>query len=162
MDSELWREIPGFEGYEVSNQGVVRTNKLRKGIMKTRINNDGYEVVEVQKDKQRYFTTVHRLVALAFIPNRDDKPEVNHIDGVKENNTVSNLEWVSKSENALHRHHTLGKTSTGKSCMLVKDGIEHSFETRRDAMRFIPCCDQAFYKAIREKRSVKGWTIKIL
>lgn len=62
----------------------------------------GYEIVDLYKNGKRKTVRVHRLVAEAFIPNNDNKPEVNHIDGNKHNNNVDNLEWVTKKENCRH------------------------------------------------------------
>lgn len=65
-------------------------------------NRDGYKVVALYKNNKSTAKTVHRLVALAFIPNPENKPCVNHIDGNKQNNNIENLEWVTYSENTIH------------------------------------------------------------
>ena len=74
---------------------------LKEKIMKTRVLR-GYETVGLTKDGEQRTKPVHRLIAQAFIPNPQNKPEVNHIDGYKLNNDLGNLEWVTTSEN--HRH----------------------------------------------------------
>lgn len=101
---EIWRDIDGYEGkYQVSNWGRVR-NVKRNIIIKPYLNHKGYEKVSLSRgtkgntDKHR----VHRLVALAFIPNPNDLPQVNHKDGNKRNNSVSNLEWCTNLQNAQH------------------------------------------------------------
>ena len=66
--------------------------------------NHGYQAVELCVDNHRYTVGVHRLVALAFIPNPDNKPEVNHKDRNRSNNNVDNLEWVTASENVAHAY----------------------------------------------------------
>jgi hypothetical protein len=97
-----WREVKEFPIYEVSNTGVVR-NKRTKKEKKPNINEKGYEMVRVYvKTGVSYKRRVHRLVADAFIPNPEDKPQVNHIDGNKRNNEVSNLEWATNKENCIH------------------------------------------------------------
>ncbi len=152
--------IPGFEGYQISRDGVIRSCKLRKMIMKSHINRYGYVGIELQKNGERYGTTVHRLLALTFISNPLNYEEVNHIDGNKLNNSISNLEWVTKSMNSLHRHRVLGKTPPGIECIIEKDGEQHLFKTKSEAIRFIQCHPQTFYTAHKKGDSVKGWTIK--
>ena len=109
---ENWREIKGFETlYEVSDLGRVkslgngmstdsRTKEVR--IMKTRIKKTGYEHIKLCKEGGHKHTSVHRLVALAFLDKPVECTEVNHIDGVKANNQLSNLEWVTGSRNQKH------------------------------------------------------------
>lgn len=83
------------------------TVKVFQGcLMKTGINNSGYELAYLCKNSKRKALTVHRLVAKAFIPNPSDLPEVNHKDGDKLNNRVSNLEWSSISDNRKHAYDT--------------------------------------------------------
>lgn len=113
-DTEDWRPIKGYEGlYEVSSMGNVRSldahicngksTRLRKGrIIQFGIQNSGYYQAPIWKDNKGYSALVHRLVAEAFIPNPDNKEFVNHIDGNKMNNVVTNLEWVTRLEN--HQH----------------------------------------------------------
>lgn len=100
-----WKSIEGYEGiYMVSENGdVMRDDSVRKPhILATLVNNSGYHTVNLSKNcKQKRFL-VHRLVAKAFIPNPNNLSEVNHIDCNKNNNSVGNLEWVSRSENLLH------------------------------------------------------------
>lgn len=110
MDKEeIWKPITGYEGlYEVSNKGRVkrleraivdsigRKRHLRERILKNSLKSCGYIYVNLYNGDKR----VHRLVAEAFIPNPENKPEVNHKDEVKTNNCVENLEWVTAKENA--------------------------------------------------------------
>ena len=103
-----WRPISGYEGlYEVSSLGEIRSlNYNRTGktrTLKTCIKK-GYVVINLSKNNVKKNHQVHRLVAQAFIPNGENKTEVNHIDGNKENNTVDNLEWVNRSENMQHAY----------------------------------------------------------
>jgi hypothetical protein len=99
---EIWKPIIGFEGlYEVSNLGRVRSLR-RKIIMSARKRNDGYMSCTLSNGGIVKNKLIHRLVAEAFIPNNEDKPEVNHVDGNKQNNFKNNLQWVTASENQRH------------------------------------------------------------
>ena len=71
--------------------------------------NTGYFLFSVTKDRRARKFGQHRLMAMAFIPNPQNKPEVNHIDGVKTNNILSNLEWVTRTEQRLHQYRVLKK-----------------------------------------------------
>lgn len=94
-----WKLIEGFDGiYSVSNYGEVRNNKTGK-LMKLRKNEKGYLRTNLTKNGNQKSVRVHRLVAQAFIPNPENKPQVNHIDFDRENNCVNNLEWVTNKEN---------------------------------------------------------------
>ena len=98
----MWKEIEGTNGeYKVSDDGKVMTTKTGR-ILKPNINYRGYEKVCLFKADRKKRVYVHRLVAMTFIPNPEDKPQVNHIDGDKRNNKVSNLEWVTNEENMKH------------------------------------------------------------
>jgi hypothetical protein len=115
---EIWKDIPGYEGmYQVSNLGNVKSlDKLSnhyqggksklKGRMLSQCNCMGYKIVGLSLNGSMKSLRVHRLVAIAFIPNKLNKPQVNHINGDKFDNAASNLEWNSASENILHAHRT--------------------------------------------------------
>ena len=91
--------VPGYVGlYEVSDKGNVKS--LRSGkLLKQSSNRDGYKMVSLTKDGKSRGFSVHRLVALTFIPNPDGLPEVNHKDESHDNNVLENLEWISKKGN---------------------------------------------------------------
>lgn len=107
MDFEIWKDIEGYEGlYQVSNKGNVRTLKWYGGTQIKPItptdNGTGYKKVGLSKQgKQKQFL-VHRLVAMAFIPNPNNYEFVNHKDENKTNNVVENLEWCTKSYNSIY------------------------------------------------------------
>lgn len=118
MTEEIWKDVDDYDGfYQVSNLGNIRsflTKKYRtrtslpKSIIpfnrRVSIKNSGYLTVDLSglgKFKNKKWS-VHRLVALHFIPNPDNKPDVNHLDGNKLNNCVNNLQWSTKSENSQH------------------------------------------------------------
>jgi len=102
---QKWKKIKGFDNYSISNDGMVRNDK--RGVIKSRlIGTDGYCIAHLYKNGKKKNVRISRLVAEAFIPNAKCKPDVNHKDGNKMNNTVSNLEWVTKSENMIHAYQT--------------------------------------------------------
>lgn len=127
IDSDTqWRDLPDYAGiYSVSEEGKIfshprtefvqskRTGghyRYRSGsFIKTQVNKLGYEQVGLYLEGVCSRVLVHRLVAKAFVENPLELPEVNHKDGNKSNNCVSNLEWVSRRQNALHGTRILGK-----------------------------------------------------
>lgn len=103
--NEVWKQIPGFEIYEISNHGRVR--RVKEGeiiITEFRLNEYGYPVRSIRHTETRKVTTVklHRWVAKLFVPNPNNHKTVNHIDGDKLNNRADNLEWVSLQDNIQH------------------------------------------------------------
>ena len=104
MESEVWKPVVGYEGlYEVSNIGRVRSINFHKSgkakVMRPSLNTWGYLIVDLRKNNKRHSYAVHRLVALAFIPNPDNLPEINHKNEIKYDNTVDNLEWCTRKYN---------------------------------------------------------------
>ena len=98
---EIWKPIMGYEGlYEVSNLGrVKRLKKDKEFILKPIINKFGYLHVSLSKNNIVKNYRIHRLVAETFIPNPDNKPDVDHINTIRTDNRVENLRWVTKQEN---------------------------------------------------------------
>ena len=106
---EIWKDIKGYEGlYQISNFGRVKSFLKRKErILKAGASGDGYLAVFLYGLDKSKLLKVHRLVAMAFIQNKENKPEVNHKDGNLNNNHVDNLEWVTSSENKRHSYDIL-------------------------------------------------------
>lgn len=118
--TEIWKAIAGYEGrYEVSNMGRVRSldqmvkhptgslKRWRGRVLKATVYSTGYPMVNLGSNK--IARSVHRLVAKAFIPNPENKPHVNHLNGIKLDARSTNLEWCTPSENEKHSYASLGK-----------------------------------------------------
>lgn len=117
---QIWKDIPEYEGrYQISNDGRVRSLERKvylesRGIYRTvkeitlkgSPDTLGYPTVALWKENKLDMRRVHRLVAEMYVPNQDNKPQVNHIDGDKTNNNFTNLEWVTMSENIKHAYKT--------------------------------------------------------
>lgn len=100
--SEAWKPVVGFEGlYEVAPCGAIRNSRTLRWLSPS-VKDDGYTSVKLFKDGRGYQKSVHRVVAEAYLPNPESKPQVNHKDLNKKNNDVSNLEWVTQEENLAH------------------------------------------------------------
>lgn len=103
LNIEVWKQISNLP-YEISSLGKFRN--LKGKVLKTYIQNSGYEQIKLNYQGLHIHKSIHRLVAEAFIANPLNKIYVNHIDGNKLNNTVNNLEWCTNSENILHARKT--------------------------------------------------------
>lgn len=104
---EIWKKYN--ERYEVSNFGRVR-HVLNKKVRKTPLNHKGYPTVCIKRDdRNRCGIAVHRMVAEVFIPNPNNLPQVNHKNGIKTDNRVENLEWITNTDNMRHAFQVLGR-----------------------------------------------------
>lgn len=174
---EEWRPVEGYEGYyEVSNTGRVRslnynhTGKPRD--LKPKIDRYGYKVVHIHRGKTHKHLTVHRLVAIAFLPRRDGCNQVNHIDCNKQNNHVDNLEWCSNLENMQHadrnglmKNLRLASKNRRKAVMLrrIVDGKTFKFESLTKAGEFLGLmAHRVSYVANGNAKIVHGYTAEFI
>lgn len=116
-EQEIWKDVPGYEGlYQASNCGRIRSldrvvkfkdgrQSFKKGVVLAHeIRKDETHKVKISKNNNSKCVAVHRIIALAFIPNPNSLPQVNHIDGSRHNNNVDNLEWITISGNIKHAY----------------------------------------------------------
>ena len=171
--NEIWKKVQGFEGlYEVSNKGRVRsidryvTGKngkkyFRPGrILSLTEKENGYLSVSLWKNNKGHSLYVHRLVGKAFIPNPNNLPTINHKDGNKQNNNVSNLEWMTYYDNNEHaikhglRHdnHNNKKMSTRVIAETLDGKMKKEFPSMREAERELHLANGSVHIAIK-----KGW-----
>lgn len=105
MESSELRAVPGFDGYSITSDGRVWSERSKKWL-KPATDGHGYRHFVLRAGGVTICRHVHRLVALAWVPNPRGVPNVNHLDGVKTNNAASNLEWCTTAENNAHAYRT--------------------------------------------------------
>lgn len=147
MSKELWKSVIGVPGYQVSNLGNVRSmTRLVKGSHDSKYmrpgkplsltrSSLGYSVVKLCHESIPFQAKVNRLVAEAFIPNPLEKPFTNHINGIKTDNSVENLEWCTAKENTIHAYKTglsVGKPGTSNSRAKLSIDQVRSIRAMRD------------------------------
>lgn len=142
LNNETWKDVPGYVGYyQVSSLGRIRSlprNGTRKEvhILSPNVKKNGYVNVLLSKNDKRKTCRLHRLVAQAFIPNPDNKPQVNHKNGCRSDNRTVNLEWVSSKENINHKFRVLGYKMGKRNPKPVKClETGEKFECIKDAER---------------------------
>lgn len=101
MEKEIWKDILGYKNYKISSYGRI-LNKKKNKILKSTVYKKRYPQVSLSEQNVKRSEYVHRLVALVFCVGYKKGMQVNHKDGVKSNNNVSNLEWVTPKENTKH------------------------------------------------------------
>ena len=178
LANEEWRDVVGYEGlYQVSNLGRVKSlPRQRKGrgvgfrttplkVLKPIKIGDYLGICLCDCDKRRKIY-IHRLVAETFIPNLDGKSEINHIDGDKYNNNVTNLEWCTHSENGLHAFRLgLHKPAIPKNkkmvCIAYPDGSTQICDSIEDASKILGVCASSVSRGISRPNKIKGCKLEI-
>ena len=172
MTDEILKPISGYEGsYEVSNLGRVRScdrivtysngvkHKYKGKVLKSGDNNHGYLRVTLCDDRGHKTATIHRLVATAFIPNPENKQTINHINEIKTDNRVENLEWMTIKENINHGTHNerVAKTQGKPIQQFTRDGkILAEFWSIHEADRKLGITFKNISACVRGKRKTAG------
>lgn len=116
----IWKDVDGYPDYEVSIYGEVYSKK-KEDVLVLQENPKGYYIATLYNEDGPRQVSVHRLVANAFIPNPENKPQINHINGFKRDNRIDNLEWCTPQENMRHAFDTgLGKHAGGTPKIRVR------------------------------------------
>ena len=168
MFSQNIKEVVGFEGYYIGDDGVIYTTKKNGGYkreltkMKLREDKDGYLEVGMYKNKKRYFRRVHRVVAEAFIPNTDHLPQINHKDGNVKNNTVDNLEWCTCQDNLLHSFRVLNRKPSITNAKIIKltnkqTGKVLYFSTEKDCAFYLNMSYEHLNKLLTGYHDISKW-----
>lgn len=162
---EVWKDIPGYEGlYQASNLGNIknigrkfldslgREYIVKEVLCKPSIDTSGYNQIVLSKNKKRKSYKVHRLVAITFIPNPNNLPQVNHKDENKLNNNIENLEWCTHKYNCqygtrsyrctLHSNHKVKQLLKGKVIKEYNSLKEASLKTNIKYQGISKCCRQ--------------------
>lgn len=149
---EEWREIPEYEGhYLVSNCGRVKSlywNKPHGRMLSQKTDKDGYKEVSLHKNGKQTTKKVHRLVAEMFICNDDNLPQVNHIDEKKDNNLVTNLEWVTAKENVNHGTAIERMVNSKNGRTFIVDETGKVYKSQSECARDIGSTQQSVYKVL--------------
>lgn len=166
---EIWKDIEGYEGiYQVSNLGRVKSLKHSKEgkLLKGRVTGKGYLSVVLFRNSVRKSNSIHRLVAQAFIPNPENKPEVNHIDEDKTNNNIDNLDWSTPKENSNHgtRNDRIAETKSIPIIVInINTGEVEEFYGISECARQLGLHKQNITSVLKGKRKqTGGYTFKYL
>jgi hypothetical protein len=163
-----WRPVKGYENeYSVSDTGLVYSHRRNK-VLKNQHNKEGYVRIHLSKDRSDNITLVHRLVAEAFIPNPNNYHEINHRDESRDNNTVSNLEWCTRTYNnnygtkikrmVAHTDYTKLSVLFGKRvvCMTLDGEYINTFTSIKSAAREFGLCEASVSKCCNGARNKAG------
>ncbi len=154
-EEEKWKIISENKKYEVSNLAQIRNEKTKR-ILKKQVTEEGYEIIGLFYKKKQKQHRVHRLVALAFIPNPNDFPEVNHKDKNRANNRVENLEWATPSMNMKHSYETGRNSNKRPVWRRDLEGKKVVFDSVTEAAELTGCYITNIVKCARGKLKTTG------
>lgn len=152
MNTETFKDIIGYEGlYQISNYGNVRNAKTNK-ILKSGLSSTGYYTVSLKGLSH----SIHRLLAIHFIPNPNNKGDVNHINGIKTDNNLKNLEWVTRSENTLHGYWILGNHLKSVTQMDLEGNVLNIYRSIKEASELTKCLSSRIVDVCKGNRKTSG------
>src|ERR1035437_7316959 len=179
LEGEIWADIKGLEGYyQVSNKEriksldrvIVRRDgimcKYKSQIMKLPVSKSGYYETELSREDIGHSVKLHREIAKAFIPNPENKPCINHINGSKTDNRIANLEWCTQAENVYHTYNILGFKNpfgdkNGKSVPIIvvhPNGVRENIIGINNAARKLKLHPISILRVLRkEQKQTKGY-----
>lgn len=155
--------IPGFDNYAVSSKGNLKNVKNGK-VLKLHTNKSGYNTYVLSQDSIKKCFKIHRLVGILFIPNPTNKPYINHIDGNKSNNHVSNLEWSTAKENDTHaRANGLKKNNKPVKSIWIENGTQTVFYSTGEASAVLGINKGTIHKVLSGKyKQTHGYMFEYL
>lgn len=156
---EIWKDIPQYPGYQVSNEGQIKSFKQSKEgrILKPKISG-GYAGIDFRKDGRTCFGLVHRIVLSVFSPIEGwEKMTVNHIDGNPLNNRLENLEWMTQSENTKYSREILRTGNATQQVHVIKlSGEELYYDTVTKAAKDLGVAKGTISRWVNKQRSYEG------
>jgi hypothetical protein len=162
MNLQGFKHINDFDNYLINRDGVIVSTKHNEPkIIKYKYDKRYYNV-GLSKNNKVYYKKVHRLLAETFIPNPNNLPCINHIDGNKLNNRLENLEWCTYSHNAMHMHKNIiqGKGTSSKQCDLYyKSNFIKSFDNISEACNYAKKNFNVGYYSLQKYLKVKDCMI---
>lgn len=158
-----WKIIDEFPNYSISNTGLIRNDKTGK-YLKHSPKGTGYDRVCLYKDGKRYYRMVHRLLAIAHIPNPDNLPEIDHINTIRNDNRIENLRWCSHKQNV---NNSISLVNIGEShkklieCYTLDNQFVKQYPSTKEAAIELGVTPAAIHNVLKGKRpTCKGYIFK--